>query len=56
MDFVVSIQSTPSTAFLVNGQTGKVSGKSPISAVKVTITVLIAVIIVILVLFFADAF
>ena len=42
--------------FLVNGQTGKVSGKSPVSAVKVTIAVLVAVIIVVMVLFFADAF
>lgn len=35
--------------FLVNGQTGKVGGQSPISAIKVTITVLIILIAVVLV-------
>jgi len=29
--------------FMVNGQTGKVSGKSPISAIKVAITVVVAI-------------
>lgn len=39
--------------FLVNGQTGKVSGQSPISALKVTIlSVVVIVIIAILILFF----
>lgn len=40
--------------FLVNGQTGKVSGKSPISAVKVTIVSLVVIAIIIMVLFFSD--
>jgi len=40
--------------FLVNGQTGKVSGKSPISAVKVTILVLVILAIIAVVLFFSD--
>lgn len=38
--------------FLVNGQTGKVSGKSPVSAVKVTFAVLVAIAIIGVILFF----
>src|SRR6185312_7382834 len=40
--------------FLVNGQTGKVSGKSPVSAVKVTFAVLIVIAIVGVVFLFMD--
>ena len=40
--------------FLVNGQTGKVSGKSPISAVKVSILVVVILAVIAVVLFFSD--
>ena len=40
--------------FLVNGQTGKVSGKSPVSAVKVSIAVGLVIAIMIVIFFFFD--
>jgi len=40
--------------FLVNGQTGKVSGNAPISAVKITILSLIVILIIVVVLLFSD--
>jgi Zn finger protein HypA/HybF involved in hydrogenase expression len=40
--------------FLVNGQTGKVSGKSPVSAMKVSMVVGIVIAIIIIFLFFLD--
>lgn len=40
--------------FLVNGQTGKVSGKSPISWVKVSILVVVIIAVLLIVLFFSD--
>lgn len=40
--------------FLVNGQTGKVSGKSPVSAVKVSLVAGLAIAIIMLILFFAE--
>ncbi len=41
--------------FLVNGQTGKVSGNAPISALKVTIVSLVAIVVIaILVIFFGN--
>lgn len=40
--------------FLVNGQTGKVSGKSPVSAVKVTIVSLIVIVIIVVILLLSD--
>ncbi len=42
--------------FLVNGQTGKVSGKSPISIVKVSILVVSILAVIAVVLFFLDVF
>jgi len=39
-------ESKPPLQILVNGQTGRVGGKVPISAVKVTVTVTIAVLII----------
>lgn len=42
--------------FLVNGQTGKVSGKSPISIFKVGFVSLIVIIIIVVILFFSDVF
>ena len=41
--------------FLVNGQTGKVSGKSPVSAVKVTFAVLVVIAIIGVTWFFIQA-
>jgi hypothetical protein len=39
--------------FLVNGQTGKVSGNAPISAMKITIISLVAIVIIaIFIIFF----
>lgn len=40
--------------FLVNGQTGKVTGQSPISIVKVSILVVVTLAIIAIVLFFSD--
>ncbi|MBE1553853.1 hypothetical protein [Sporosarcina limicola] len=40
--------------FLVNGQTGKVSGKSPVSAVKVSFVVLLVIAIIGVIAFFVD--
>lgn len=40
--------------FLVNGQTGKVSGKSPISPIKVTIAILIALAVSMVIWFFME--
>ena len=37
--------------FLVNGETGKISGKSPISALKVTFTVIFVLLIIALIIF-----
>jgi len=39
--------------FVVNGQTGKVGGKAPISALRVTIAILIALVLIALVLYFS---
>ncbi|WP_342511498.1 hypothetical protein MKY34_13740 [Sporosarcina sp. FSL K6-1522] len=40
--------------FLVNGQTGKVSGKSPVSAVKVTFVVILIIAIISIIWFFVE--
>ena len=41
--------------FLVNGQTGKVSGESPVSPVKVTFAVLVVIAIIGVIWFFIQA-
>jgi len=41
-------------SFLINGQTGKIYGKKPVSAVKVVITVFIILAIIILIIYFAN--
>lgn len=38
--------------FMVNGQTGKVSGKTPISAIKVILTILVVIAILVVIYFF----
>jgi len=41
-------------SFIINGQTGKIYGKKPVSAVKVVIAVLLALIIIIAIIYFAQ--